>query len=75
MNIRVGDIVFAPYKEQMWPSKVVKLDVMAEIKFYRIKNCKASVKLPIKTLVPFSEANVKRYLETNRDKTFITAIK
>jgi hypothetical protein len=36
MEIKENSIVLAPYKDNMWPGKVVALGRMADIKLYKI---------------------------------------
>ena len=51
----VGDIVFAPFKESMWPGRIVEEGVLSWVKFFKIKD---KFKVPTKSLVPFTESNI-----------------
>jgi len=53
-----GDVVFAPYRGCMWPSKILKINVMAEIKFFRVKE---NEKIPLGKLEIFNEASIAKY--------------
>jgi len=70
--MKVDDIVFAPFKDNMWPGRIVSLGVMADIKFYKIKE---HFKVPIKSLKAFDAVNIALNLEKNHEKRFALAVK
>lgn len=35
--MKVGDIVFAPLRDSMWPGRILALGLLVHIKFYKIK--------------------------------------
>ena len=70
--MKVDDIVFAPFKETMWPGRIMTLGVMANIKFYKIKE---NFTVPANSLVPFNATNIALNLEKNKDKLFGLAVK
>jgi hypothetical protein len=51
MEINVGDLVFAPFKETMWPGKLLKINIVGEVKLYTESE---HVFIPIRNLVPFN---------------------
>lgn len=72
MKYEVGGVVFAPFKEEIWPGRILKIDIMAEIKFFKIKG---SFKVPSATLQPFNEENIKKLTDKVDNKLLKTAIK
>lgn len=66
------DIVFAPHNSTMWPGRITSIAVMADIKYYRLKQ---TLKVPPNKLLPFSSAYVNLFKSQNSDKLFRTAIK
>ena len=70
--MKIDDIVFAPFKDNMWPGRIMAMGVMADIKFYKIKQ---NFKVPINSLVPFDAINIAINLEKNKDKLFTLAVK
>ena len=70
--MKIDDIVFAPFKDNMWPGRIMAMGVMADIKFYKIKE---NFKVPVSSLVPFDTVNIAINLEKNKDKRFNIAVK
>jgi hypothetical protein len=42
INYQVGDLIFAPFREIKWPGYIIYINVMVDIKLFKIKD-------PIKT--------------------------
>lgn len=70
--MKVDDIVFAPFKDSMWPGRIIAMGVMADVKFYKIKE---HFKVPINSLAPFDSINIAINLERNKEKLFALAVK
>ena len=71
----VGDIVFAPLKDGMWPGRVIEQTekgVMTWIKFFKVKN---NFQVPTNTLLAFDEVNIATFLRENPEKTYALAVK
>jgi hypothetical protein len=70
--MRVGDIVMARQKGKLWPGRLTHLDVMAEIKFYRVK---VPQKVSAKEVQLFSAGLAQQAQAECADKMLTLAIK
>lgn len=71
--MKIGDIVFAPSKTStMWPGRILDINLMATVKFYRIKEYR---KVAASVLLPFNEINISLFKEKNKSKSFSAAVK
>jgi hypothetical protein len=71
--MKEGDLVFAPFKEERaWPGKIMKMGMMADIKFFKVRD---PLKVPASSMVPFSLDKMAYYLNKHKDKVFVAAIK
>lgn len=70
--MKTGDIVFAPFRDTMWPGRIQKIDQLAHVKFYKIKE---QLKIPQDSLIQFTPLNISLFLTKNKSKTFTAAIK
>jgi hypothetical protein len=71
--MKVGDIVFGRIdNDKVWPGKVHKLQVVPEVKYYKIKLPK---KTPPEHIIPFSIELSQKFQSANEEKSFVVAIK
>lgn len=71
-EFQVGDKVYAPCNNIMWPGRITDIDVMAEVKFYKIREL---IKVPIRSLIHYDNEEVGKKVRLNAEATNEKALK